>query len=94
MKNKHKGSSFEDFLKDENMLEEIDALAAKNILALKIRKLMEKRNISKSEMARLMHTQRGAIYNLINPKKDSKLTTIAKAARVLGKKIKIDLVSS
>lgn len=94
MKNKHKGSSFEDFLEDEEMLEEIDTLATKQIISLKIAEMMEKKHISKSEMARRMHTQRTAVYNLLDPNKDCKLTTIAKAARVLGKKIKLDIVSA
>lgn len=94
MKNIHKGSSFEAFLKEENILEEIDTLATKQIITLKIEKMMEKNHISKSEMARLMHTQRNTIYDLLNPHKDCKLTTIAKAAKVFGKKIKIDLVSA
>lgn len=93
MKNIHKGSSFEDFLKEEEMLEEIDTLATKQIIALKIEKMMKKQHISKSEMARRMHTQRNAIYNLLDPGKDCKLSTIAKAAKILGKKVKLDLVS-
>lgn len=94
MKNIHKGSNFEAFLEEENILEEIDALATKQIIALKIEKMMEKNHISKSEMARRMNTQRNVIYDLLNPDKDCKITTIAKAAKVFGKKIKINLVSS
>lgn len=94
MKNIHKGSSFEDFLKEEGILEEIDILATKQIIALEIAQMMEKKHISKSEMARRMRTERTAVYNLLNPKKDCKLTTIAKAAKVLGKKVKLQLVPS
>ncbi len=93
MKNIHKGSSFEDFLKEEGVFEEIDALATKQIIALEIAEMMEKKHISKSEMARRMHTQRSAVYNLLDPKKDCNLLTIARAAKVLGKKIKLKLVS-
>lgn len=93
MKNIHKDSSFEDFLKEEGMLDEIDAMATKQIIALKIAEMMEKKHISKSEMARRMYTQRSAVYNLLDPKKDCNLITIAKAAKVLGKKIKLQLVS-
>lgn len=94
MKNKYKGSSFEEFLKDEELLQEIDILSEKQIITLKIMEIMKKQHISKSEMARRMHTKRTAVYNLLDPNKDCKLTTIVKAAKVLGKNIKIDLVSS
>ena len=41
MKNKHIGSNFDDFLKEENLLEEIQAAAIKRVIAYQIRKIMD-----------------------------------------------------
>lgn len=62
MKNIHKGSNFEDFLKEANILEKIDTMATKQIIVLKIEKTMGKNHISKSETARRMHTKRNTIF--------------------------------
>jgi hypothetical protein len=60
-RNKHIGSSLEDFLKEEGVLEETRAVALKETLAWQVQQAMEKDKISKGEMARRINTSRAAL---------------------------------
>jgi len=86
------GSNFDDFLAEEGMLEEAEAVAVKRVLAYQIKELMEVKNLSKSEMARRMKTSRAALERLLDPENSSvTLITINKAARTLGKRLYLTL---
>ena len=66
-RNKHIGSSLEDFLKEEGVLEETRAVVLKETLAWQVQQAMEKDKISKVEMARRMNTSRAALDRLLDP---------------------------
>ena len=93
-KNKHVGSAFDDFLKDEGVLEESQAAAAKRVIAFQIEETMKKRKITKKEMTARMHMKsRIQLDRLLDPENRSvTLLTLEKAAIALGKKLKIQLV--
>lgn len=92
-KNNYLGDSLDDFLDEEDLLEEVEQTAIKRVLAFQILKLMKEQKLTKTEMAHLMHTSRAALGRLLDPKNESiTLQTLKKAAHVLGKKIKIHLV--
>ena len=92
-KNKHRGSSLEDFLKQEGLLEDVQAVAFKRALALKVNDLMKKKRMNKSAMAARMRTSRAAVHRLLDPNNTSvTLATLNRAARSLGCKVKIELV--
>ncbi|HAK05757.1 MAG TPA: Fis family transcriptional regulator [Spartobacteria bacterium] len=92
-KNKHRGSSFENFLKKEGLHEEVHAAALKRAVALKLNDLMQKKRVNKSAMAVQMRTSRAAIHRLLDPENTSvTLATLNRAARSLGRKVKIELV--
>lgn len=92
-KNKHRGSSFEDFLKEEGLHEEVQAAALKRALALKVADLMKQSDFNKSTMAAQMRTSRAAVHRLLDPENTSvTLATLNRAARSLGRKLKIELV--
>lgn len=92
-KNKHTGSNFHDFLKEEEILEEVQAMATKKILIMELLEAMEKQQINKSQMAREMHTSRSVVDNLLDDRSSTlKLVTLQKAARVLGRKLVMKLV--
>lgn len=59
--NRHVGSSLDDFLREEGLLEEARAVAIKEAVAFQVQKAMEAGNISKVEMARRMKTSRAAL---------------------------------
>ena len=89
----HRGSDFRDFLKEEGILEEVEERALKQDLALQLAALLKKNELTKSEMAARMKTSRAAVDRLLDASNSSlTLTTLGKAARALGRKVKIELV--
>ena len=92
MKNRHDGSDFDDFLREQDMLSGAEAVAAKRALSFQIEKEMRKKGLTKVEMATRMRTSRTAIDRLLDPANVSvTLNTLEKAALVLGKKLSIRL---
>lgn len=92
MKNRHIGSNFDDFLQEEGLLAEAEATAAKRVIAHQIRREMEKRRITKSELARMMQTSRSSLDRLLDPEQASvTLLTMESAALALGKKLSVQL---
>ncbi|QWE05147.1 XRE family transcriptional regulator [Polynucleobacter sp. JS-JIR-II-50] len=92
MKKKHIGSNFDEFLKEESLLEHSTAVAVKRVIAWQIEREMEKQQITKTSMAKKMHTSRAALNRLLD-ESDTSLTliTLASAATALGKRIKLEL---
>jgi len=92
-KNKHIGSSLNEFLKEEGMLEEARATALKETLAYQLQKAMKRARINKVDMARRMHTSRAALDRLLDPGNSSvTLQTLCRAARAIGRDLRIELV--
>jgi len=89
---KNIGSNFDDFLKEEGILEESHEAAIKRVLAYQIEQAMKEQNISKSDMAKRMNTSRCSLDRLLDPSNDSiTLLTMKKAANAIGRTIKIEL---
>jgi len=93
MKHKNTGGSFDDFLKDEGILEEVEDVAIKRVVALQILEEMKKKNISKTKLANQMETSRSALNRLLDPE-DEAITfkTLKRAASALDKRLVIQLV--
>ncbi|MDA0691767.1 MAG: helix-turn-helix transcriptional regulator [Nitrospinae bacterium] len=92
-KNPHVGSSFDDFLDEQGMLEECEHLTLKEILADQIRKAMSDNQISKTEMAKKMATSRRQLDRFLDPAVSNvTLATMSKAARAVGRELHITLV--
>ncbi len=92
--NKHIGSRFDDFLKEEGILEQTQAAAIKKVLAYQFIKAMKKNKISKVEMAMRMHTKsRAQLDRLLDPTNTSvTLLTLEKAANAVNKHLRLQLV--
>jgi len=67
-KNPHWGSTFDDFLEEEGVLEEFRAVAVKEVIAWQIQQAMKKKKLSKNKMAKLMDTSRAQLDRLLDPK--------------------------
>jgi predicted XRE-type DNA-binding protein len=90
--NPHIGSSLEGFLEEEGILEESRAMAIKEVIAYQVQQEMEKEKISKVEMARRMNTSRAALDRFLDPGNASvTLQTLARAARAVGRHLKVEL---
>lgn len=93
--NKHIGSKFDDFLKEEGLLDEIEAVAIKKVLAYQLQIELKKKHLSKFKLAKQMHTSRSSLDRLFDPKNTSvTLKTLVKVAHVLGKKLDLSLAAS
>ncbi len=93
MKHKNMGSSFDDFLKDEGLLADAEAVAIKRVVAFQVNSLMKERKISKTAMAKQMNTSRSALDRLLDPMNTSiTLQTLERAAHVIGKRLKVEFV--
>ena len=92
MNKKHIGSKFDDFLKEENLLEQVQAAAIKRVVAYQIVEEMKLKKLTKTEMANRMKTSRAALERLLDPENASiTLFTLERAASALGKKLKVEL---
>lgn len=88
----HIGSSFEDFLKEEGNFEETTAIAVKRVLAWQLAKAMDDKQMSKNQMAKAMNTSRSQLDRILDPDNNNiQLNTVIKAARVLGRRLRIEL---
>ena len=93
MKEEYLGDTLDDFLEEEGLLAEAEAIAIKRVIAYQIFQLMEEQMLSKAEMARRMQTSRAAVDRLLDPNNESAtLTTLEKAALALGKRLQIAIV--
>lgn len=89
------GSSFDNFLDEENLLAEANEIAIKRVIAWQLQQEIESKQMTKTGLAKAMGTSRAAVDRLLDPDNTSvTLNTLSKAARVLGKSIKIDLVEA
>jgi len=90
IKKEHLGSNFDDFLAEEDLLDEAEAIAIKRVIAFEVEEEMKKQNLTKSELAEKMKTSRTAVNRLLDPRNTSiNLRTMEKTAKVLGKKLKV-----
>ena len=87
------GDSFDDFLAEQGMLEECEQRAIKEILADQVRQAMNEDGLTKTAMAQRMETSRRALDRLLDPDNTSvTLHTMQKAARAVGRQIRLQLV--
>lgn len=94
-RNRHVGSSFDDFLTEEGLLEDATALAMKRVIAWQIAEAMKQRGISKKALAERMHTSRSHLDRILD-ERDTGLTleTLSRAAQALGYRVRIELAAT
>jgi len=92
-KKTHRGSDFRDFLGEQGVLGEVEARALKQAVSLQLDQLLKESELTKTQMAARMKTSRAAVDRLLDASNSSvTLNTLGKAARALGRKVKIELV--
>lgn len=87
------GQTFDDFLREEGIYEDVQTMAIKRVLSMQLQDAMKAMNLSKSEMARRMETSRPQLDRLLDPDNQSvTLDTLSRAAAVVGRKLRLELV--
>jgi antitoxin HicB len=92
MSKKNMGSGIDDFLKAENIFEEAQAQAIKEVVAWQLARAMKKKKISKARMAVLLKTSRSQVDRVLDPKRDITLSSLQRAAALVGQRVMIELV--
>jgi antitoxin HicB len=93
--NRHRGTDFDDFLKEEGIYEEVTARALMRIVIEQIRAQMKRRRVNEAELARRMATSRSQVHRLLSPEQSSAtVETLVRAAGALEGRWKIQLVSA
>jgi antitoxin HicB len=91
----YSGSSFDSFLEEEGLLDEVEASTIKKVIAWQLAETMKAQGVSKKAMAERMGTSRSQLDRLLDPRNPHvHLTTIARAARAVGKRLQIDMVDA
>ena len=91
-KNRHIGSSFSGFLKEEGIYEDVTTHAIRRVLAWQIEQAMKEQGITKVEMAKRMKTSRAQLDRLLDPNNDKvQLDTVQRAAVAVGRKLHMEL---
>lgn len=92
-KNQHVGSTFESWLDTQGIREEVTAAAIKEVIAAQLAAEMKTKGITKARMAEMMETSRAQIDRLLDPTNNSAtLETLMRAAKVVGRRLRLELV--
>lgn len=92
-KKPHIGSSFESWLDEAGLREDVTTEAIKAVIAFQLASEMKKKKITKQRMAELMKTSRAQIDRLLDPENGSAtIETLQRAAKIVGRELRLQLV--
>jgi len=86
-----RGQDFSEFMKDEGLYEEAHELAAKKIIAAQLKQEMDNQHLTKTAVAKKMHTTRSAVDNALNPEFNTSIETLDRFACALGKQLSLTI---
>jgi hypothetical protein len=78
--------------KEEGIFEAAQAQAVKEVVAWQLAEAMKTKKISKNKMAILLKTSRTQVDRLLDPKNDITLSSLQRAALIVGRRVSIELV--
>ncbi|MBZ5628407.1 MAG: helix-turn-helix domain-containing protein [Acidobacteriia bacterium] len=91
----HTGSTFDSFLEEEGLREEVEAVAVKRVISWQLAEAMRKKKKTKQALAKELHTSRSQLDRLLDPRNVAvSLDTITRAARALGKRLIIRIADA
>jgi antitoxin HicB len=86
-------TSLDDVLAEDGKLEEFQAVAIKEVIAWQITQAMVAGKLSRKRLAERMGTSRSQVSRLLDPADGNvTLATLQRAANVVGRKVRIELV--
>ena len=91
-KNPHIGGSLDDFLKKEGVYEETQAQAIKEVVAWQLAEARKARKLSRARLAVLLKTSRTQVNRLLDPTQDITLSSLQRAAKLVGRRVHLELV--
>jgi len=91
--NIHRGSSFDTFLEEEGILEEVDEMATKKLLAYQLEQAREAKNMTLTALAAAAGTSRSQVSRVLNPANNQvSIAAVRRVAGALGKSVRFELV--
>ena len=95
MSNKHPnlGSSFDDFLREEGIYEEVKRASVSQVLAWQLKQLMEDQHLTKTQMSERMNTSRTQLARVLRGDSNVTVETLQRAATVVGRQLKLELIA-
>ncbi len=91
----YSGSSFDEFLDEQGIREEVEAVATKRVLSWQLEQAMKEQQKTKQAMARELHTSRLQLNRLLDLQNTAvSLETITRAAKILGKKVIVQIADA
>ncbi len=91
-KNKHWGSTLDDFLHEEGIYDAAKAEAVTRVVMWQLAEEMQKKGITKTQMAEQMHTSRAQVDRILKAKGNVTIETLQRAAALVGREIRLELV--
>jgi antitoxin HicB len=92
MSKRNRGSTLDDFLKEEGTFDEDQALAIKEVIVWQLTDAMQQKSLSKARLAAMLGTSRSQVDRLLDPTRDVMLSTLQRAAALVGRKVQIELL--
>jgi len=92
MSRKHHGPNLDDFRKPESVFEETQALVVKELVVWQLTEAMQQRSLTKTQLATMLNTRRSQVGPLLDPTRNVTLSTLPRAAALVGRKVQIELV--
>lgn len=90
---RHIGSSLENFLEEEGLLERATTKAVKRVVAWQLAEEMKAKRMTKKRLARLMRTSRTQVDRILDPEKGNiTIESLQRAAALLGRRVRLELV--
>lgn len=91
MSNKHTGSTFDSFLEEEGILEEVSARAHKRLLALQLDDILKGSRMSKEGLARKLQATVSQVDQLMDPENTAvTLEALERVAHAIGKSLRVE----
>jgi antitoxin HicB len=92
MRRKNVAAKVSDFLRREQIFERVAARPVRETVASQLAAAMKKKKISKTRMAVLLKTSRSQVDRILDPKRDITLSSLERAAALVGRRVVIELV--
>ena len=91
-RNPRVGSSLDEFLEAEGILEDLQVQAIKEVVAWQLEEAMKKKRVSKASLAKMLRTSRTQVNRLLDPACDVTLSSLQRAAKLVGREVRLELV--
>ena len=86
------GTTLDAFLKDEGLFDEAQARAVKEVVVWQLTKAMREQALTKTRLAEMLQTSRSQVDRLLDPQRDVTLSTLQRAAVLVGRRLRVELV--